>query len=163
MIDDNKGIVIPINLYNYETFFYTDWGIYNNNFDLDIYNNRVLLCFESIKNVDKGYDIYANIQMIDSSFYHFPISDDANYETISSVYPNPISTNVSLNYFLTIPVKVSVSVYNILGERIAVIEDKPEEPGFHTIKFNASNLPSGIYFLYYKGLKSFARKFLIVK
>ena len=36
-------------------------------------------------------------------------------------------------------------VYDILGNRIKVLEDKNQEPGFYETQFDGSNLSSGVY------------------
>jgi hypothetical protein len=41
---------------------------------------------------------------------------------------------------------VRLSVYDMLGREVAVLADQREEPGFHTVRFDASGLSSGIYF-----------------
>jgi len=43
-------------------------------------------------------------------------------------------------------VQVKLCVYDILGRLIAVIVDSELEPGVHTVKFEADDLPSGVYF-----------------
>ncbi|HSD64998.1 MAG TPA: T9SS type A sorting domain-containing protein, partial [Ignavibacteriaceae bacterium] len=40
---------------------------------------------------------------------------------------------------------VSLKVYNLLGQLVADLVDREQKSGFHTMDFNASNLPSGIY------------------
>jgi hypothetical protein len=41
---------------------------------------------------------------------------------------------------------VALSVYNALGQKIATLVNKEQVPGNYTVQFDASNLPSGIYF-----------------
>jgi hypothetical protein len=40
---------------------------------------------------------------------------------------------------------VKLSVYNILGQQVAVLVNEVLESGVHTINFNASELNSGMY------------------
>jgi hypothetical protein len=41
---------------------------------------------------------------------------------------------------------VRLSIHNILGEEIKVLLNEEKEAGYHSIDFNATNLPSGVYF-----------------
>ena len=61
-------------------------------------------------------------------------------------YPNPFNPSTSISF--SIPEKgiVSLKVYNIVGEEVGVLINKNMEAGTHKVKFNASNLSSGVYF-----------------
>jgi flagellar hook assembly protein FlgD len=37
-------------------------------------------------------------------------------------------------------------IYNLLGQEIAVLESGKKEEGYHEVTWNASNLPTGVYF-----------------
>jgi hypothetical protein len=41
---------------------------------------------------------------------------------------------------------VTLKVYDILGKEIATLVDEEKNPGSYEAKFDASNLPSGVYF-----------------
>lgn len=61
-------------------------------------------------------------------------------------YPNPFNPTTTINYELERNSFVSLNVYNSLGEMVARLVNQNEEAGVHSIKFEATNLPSGIYF-----------------
>lgn len=61
-------------------------------------------------------------------------------------YPNPFNPETSIGFSLPQSSQVTIKVFDILGKQIAVIADQIYNPGYHTVRFNASNLPSGIYF-----------------
>ncbi len=61
-------------------------------------------------------------------------------------YPNPFNPSTQINYGLKKAGNVEISVYNILGNKIATLVDGFKSAGKHTALLNASNLSSGVYF-----------------
>ncbi|MFI5253653.1 MAG: T9SS type A sorting domain-containing protein [Bacteroidota bacterium] len=61
-------------------------------------------------------------------------------------YPNPFNPTALIHYQLQEESHVHLSVYNLLGQEIRILVDESEQPGYRTVQFDASNLPSGIYF-----------------
>jgi uncharacterized delta-60 repeat protein len=61
-------------------------------------------------------------------------------------YPNPFNPVTKINYELPSRDHVSLKVYDISGKEIAVLVDGIAGAGLYTIDFNASGLPSGVYF-----------------
>jgi hypothetical protein len=41
---------------------------------------------------------------------------------------------------------VELSVYNLLGKKVATLVSERMNPGYHTYQFNANNLASGVYY-----------------
>jgi hypothetical protein len=64
---------------------------------------------------------------------------------LSQNYPNPFNPSTIISYSLPTENKVTVKIYNLLGQEIKTIVDRTESAGDHQITFNAGNLPSGIY------------------
>ncbi len=63
-------------------------------------------------------------------------------------YPNPFSASTMIELFLPTQQKVTLTVYNLLGQQVAMITDRILSPGFHHFNFSilpAGHLPSGIY------------------
>jgi len=65
--------------------------------------------------------------------------------SLSQNYPNPFNPETTIRYALPERAKVRISVYNINGRYIAEILSANKSAGYHTIKWNASNLASGLY------------------
>jgi photosystem II stability/assembly factor-like uncharacterized protein len=61
-------------------------------------------------------------------------------------YPNPFNPATTIQYQLPTRAFVHLSVYNILGQEVQVIVNETQEPGNKSIRFNAGNLSSGMYF-----------------
>jgi acid phosphatase len=61
-------------------------------------------------------------------------------------YPNPFNPSTIIKYDLPKEEIVSLKVYNILGKEVKTLVNEFENAGTYNISFNASELPSGIYF-----------------
>jgi hypothetical protein len=66
-------------------------------------------------------------------------------------YPNPFNPSTNIKYrvpsgSITNNSFTSLKVYNILGKEIAILVNEKQSPGTYEINFDASSLPSGIYF-----------------
>jgi photosystem II stability/assembly factor-like uncharacterized protein len=79
-------------------------------------------------------------------------------------YPNPFNPTTTIRYNLSRASRVILKVYNVLGKECATINQGEKPSGSYTVYFNATNLPSGVYF-YRLETEGFVetRKFLLLK
>jgi len=68
-----------------------------------------------------------------------------NY-SLAQNYPNPFNPSTEISYSLKEDGIVIIKVFDVLGKEVAVLKNKLETAGNHNVNFNATNLPSGIYF-----------------
>jgi hypothetical protein len=61
-------------------------------------------------------------------------------------YPNPFNPSTTINYSLAEGTTVKISIYNMLGQEVALLINEFKEAGPHSITFDASSLPSSAYF-----------------
>jgi len=66
--------------------------------------------------------------------------------SLSQNYPNPFNPVTTISYSIPLKTNVKIVIYNTLGETITTLINKEQKRGKHKIRFNASRLPSGIYF-----------------
>lgn len=66
--------------------------------------------------------------------------------TLKPAFPNPFNPQTKLSYAIPHASEVSLSIYDHLGQRLAVLVDRVQEAGNYEVAFNASHLSSGVYF-----------------
>ena len=80
-------------------------------------------------------------------------------------YPNPFNLSTIIRFSLNYPDFVSLKVYNLIGEEVAVLLNKqPYQTGHHSVKYTVTGLSSGIYF--YKLISSQntkTRRMIVIK
>ena len=79
----------------------------------------------------------------------FPTAVESFNETIENVlvYPNPVKNNLTIKLNLNEQAHVNVFITDILGNKVAQINNKELDSGANTLKWNSKNLSNGIYLL----------------
>jgi photosystem II stability/assembly factor-like uncharacterized protein len=67
-----------------------------------------------------------------------------NFE-LGNNYPNPFNPSTKISFNLSVDSKVSLKVYNLLGQEVASLFNGNLLAGTHVVNFNASNLSTGVY------------------
>ncbi len=83
---------------------------------------------------------------------------------LSGNYPNPINPSTRIGFALPATAQVRLSVFNTLGEEVALLIDGVREAGRQSVEFNAAGLPGGVYFCRLQGAGPISTlKMLLVK
>lgn len=61
-------------------------------------------------------------------------------------YPNPFNPTTTIEFALPTAGHVKLEVFNVLGQKTALLVNGPMTAGVHQVEFDASSAPSGIYF-----------------
>jgi len=66
---------------------------------------------------------------------------------VGAAYPNPFNPSTSFEVDLHDNLDVSIMVYNVLGQQVAELANGPMDAGRYTMKWDASSVSSGVYFI----------------
>ena len=61
-------------------------------------------------------------------------------------FPNPFSRSTSIRYTLSRPGRVRLELFNVVGEKVAVVIDEEQDRGPHTVFLDGTRLASGVYY-----------------
>lgn len=79
-------------------------------------------------------------------------------------YPNPFNPSTEIQFGVPKDVKVKISVFDILGREVQVLADEFKTAGEYKVTFDASKLPSGVYFYTINaGTFSDTKKMILIK
>jgi N-acetylneuraminic acid mutarotase len=71
---------------------------------------------------------------------------DNDIFSLNQISPNPVFGLTEINYDIQIPGRVTLEIFNCIGERVTLLENKIQVPGDHTAIWNTEGITSGIYF-----------------
>jgi hypothetical protein len=121
------------------------------------------------KNTNSGKYLYRLKQIDFDGNYEYSNVLEVDFNTITTYsleqnYPNPFNPSTEINYTLAKSGNVTLKVYNNLGSIVAILVDGFMRSGKHSVKFNAKDFTSGVYF-YRIETDNFAstRKMLLIK
>lgn len=96
------------------------------------------------------------------------ITSEINYYSLSNNYPNPFNPVTSIQYAVSNRQFVTLKVYDVLGNEIAILVNEEKQPGTYEVEFNTSSTKhpksSGIYFYQLKaGNYAETKKMVLLK
>jgi hypothetical protein len=92
---------------------------------------------------------------VDVTYHEFIVNDTDVREDLTNVpdqyllgqnYPNPFNPTTKINFSLPEKSELNLSVFNVLGEKVATLVEGTKEAGTYTADFIGANLPSGVYY-----------------
>lgn len=79
-------------------------------------------------------------------------------------YPNPFNPATNIQYELSANTKVVLTIYNILGRKVAALVNKVEPAGEYEVTWNAEHFASGLYFYRLQTRNHvFTKKMMLIK
>ena len=86
-----------------------------------------------------------------------------NVYSLAQNYPNPFNPSTMINFSLAVDSKVSLKIFDVLGQEVANLVNTNLAAGSHNVEFNASLLNSGVYFYRIEAVGINGAKFVNVK
>jgi hypothetical protein len=140
-----------------------NWNLIANTMENEYTDTQVqLTCYECAINAVVYYKVTAVSQLQESDYSnevsaevitkaHKDMAEDqvnekVNNYSLSQNYPNPFNPTTTIAYSIKNDGFVSLKVFDILGNEVSELVNENQSAGKYEANFNASNLPSGIYF-----------------
>ena len=153
----DEGIIVGASVYKKDLTVITIWGDDNysehkdgisegNNYTLKLWNKKDnILSDILIEEFSEGKDFYSTdtYSVLGKAY----IVTEGQFELLQN-YPNPFSDYTTIEFYMPQSEKISITLYNSLGEKIKIITEGEFSAGLHLLEFSANNLSAGIY--YYK-------------
>lgn len=119
-------------------------------------NNHI----ENINDAASAYTLHSQFGSIDPLFYDAwdytnerPVSGIGNSVdaiptefALEQNYPNPFNPSTVIEFALPKDSKVTLKIFNMLGQEVALLVNGTYKAGFHKVRFDASRLTTGVYF-----------------
>ncbi len=103
-------------------------GVHNHKYTTSLLNNVISISDQ----------IISGVEIIEANSNDFVLHQN---------FPNPFNNSTQIQFKLPKAVNVTIEIFNLNGQKIkSVLNNKHETVGTHSIEFNATGLPSGIYY-----------------
>jgi hypothetical protein len=93
-------------------------------------------------------DNFKGVYSYDPQEIYFSVKDRPanNKITLDDNFPNPFSLNTEISYSIQERSYVRLTIFNLLGEKVAVLVNEVQSRGNYRVEFHRNELENGIYF-----------------
>jgi hypothetical protein len=95
--------------------------------------------------VVRTHDVWGVIDTVTTTDVENTSDNVVTKYNLEQNYPNPFNPSTTIKYSVPKASMVTLKVYNMLGQEVAVLVNEVKSSSENFIAFNASNLPSGLY------------------
>ncbi|TFB12803.1 T9SS type A sorting domain-containing protein [Candidatus Marinimicrobia bacterium MT.SAG.4] len=103
--------------------------LFSETFVLNENNSSIRFSFDELTSIGGGEVVYAPKIFL-----------------LSQNYPNPFNAITTIQYQLSAPSEVVLTIYNVRGQEVLRFVESEKPHGYHQITWNATNVASGVYF-----------------
>jgi hypothetical protein len=72
--------------------------------------------------------------------------------SLDHAFPNPFNPVTTIRYELPLASRVSIKIYDLLGQVVDVLKEDIEEGGYRSVQWNATRFSSGVYFYHFEAI-----------
>jgi polyhydroxybutyrate depolymerase len=104
-----------------------------------------------------------SVEIIIDGFKDFLESIPSEFALFQN-YPNPFNPKTVIRYVLPVTCHLDLSIYNVLGQKVATLVNKKQPAGSYKVEWDASGFASGVY--YYQlvaGDNALTRKMALIR
>lgn len=116
-----------------------DWTIPNITTD----SGQVKVVQDNVTGEDY-YDACSNFKIITTTGIN-GYTNHSNKYILYSAYPNPFNNSTLISFYLPTISRVQINIYNLLGQKLETVVNKEMSAGINQVRWNANELPSGVY------------------
>jgi len=142
-----------------------NWVWYQSTLSLDAYAGEANVWVGFHVVADDNADIGVDDVLIDTVETGIQEEEDElgrNAFGFASVMPNPVTNNAIITYTIPQTGHVTLDMYNSTGRHIASLVHGTQQPGTHSVHWDACNVPNGVYLLKLHANDEFATHKLIL-
>jgi hypothetical protein len=163
-------VAIPLDIVGIEPGFGTDIALEVDYNDDDDGGTRDI----KGKSFDETDGTWGNPSLLNKArFFGSDVASDVEKDELAALpkdfdlsqnYPNPFNPTTTIDYALPQQSHVSITVYNMLGQRVETLVNQSKPAGRYTVNFDASHLSSGMYIYRFEaGSKVMTKKLMLIK
>jgi polyhydroxybutyrate depolymerase len=139
------------------------WAALSNNADIFLYTRPTgghTWPTGTVSATDSIWDFFATHPMAGIDDYDNP--DAVKNFVLKQNYPNPFDATTTICFSALHREKVTLKVFDPLGNQVAILLDEEVGAGEHKVIFDSKNLPTGVYFYRLQAAKSVDAKKLVI-
>jgi hypothetical protein len=123
-------------------------------------NNACWVAYDEIKVAQN----YADLNKEPAGIFTSPVGNLPYEFALEQNYPNPFNPVTTISYNVPIHTEVNVTVYDMLGRKVATLVNEQQKAGTYQVVFDAAHLTSGVY-LYQLQAGSFSatKKMILIR